>query len=71
MVRKENPKDKMAREIAEDYRKWLDRFPGAPRRKRVQQFDAIADAHYNLRRRKLRLERKLKLGVDRQSSPVR
>lgn len=71
MVRKEHPKEKMAREIAEDYRIWLQRYPDAKKKKRIAQFDAIADAHYNLRRRRLRLERKLKSGLERKSSPVR
>jgi hypothetical protein len=71
MVRKQNPKEKMAREIAADFRLWLERYPQADRKKRVSQFDAIADAHYNLRRRKLKLERKLRSGVERESSPVR
>ena len=68
-MKKRNPIEKMHSEIAEDFSVWLKDNPKAPRKKKVQQFNAIADAHHYLRLKKLRTRRES--GLERESSPVR
>lgn len=72
MAKKRNPKTEMEKAIAQDMRLWCERFPNATPRRKLKQFDAIADAHYNLRKRLLKSQRRKReeSGVGSQGSPV-